>query len=218
MIQGGDPTGTGKGGESIWKEEFEDEFKQQLTHKGRGVVSMANSGPNTNQSQFFILYKSAPHLNNKHTVFGEVVGGLETLSKMERIPTENDKPLEGIKILETRVFIDSFKKYLEEEAKKKEEEEKKAKQSDERGEWFSNPVPKQKAVREGVGKYITASTFKPTSTSTTTTTTTTITAPTSTTGLKRPLESTDKDIDKIAKKQKTSGSTPQFKDFSSWNK
>jgi len=181
---------------------------------------MANSGPNTNQSQFFIMYKSAPHLNNKHTVFGEVVGGLETLSKMERIPTENEKPLADIKILETKVFIDPFKKYLEEEAKKKEEEEKKANQSDERGEWFSNPVPKQKAVREGVGKYITAPTFKPTSTSTSTTTTTatTITTPTNTTGLKRPLESTDKDVDKIAKKQKTSGSTPQFKDFSSWNK
>lgn len=94
MIQGGDPTGTGKGGESIWGKPFQDEVNSKLLHSGRGVVSMANSGPHTNGSQFFILYKSANHLNFKHTVFGMVVGGLTTLSTMDQVPVDDDdKPL-----------------------------------------------------------------------------------------------------------------------------
>lgn len=94
MIQGGDPTGTGKGGESIWGKPFKDEVNSKLLHSGRGVVSMANSGPHTNGSQFFILYKSATHLNYKHTVFGGVVGGLTTLSTMEKVPVDDDdRPL-----------------------------------------------------------------------------------------------------------------------------
>lgn len=90
MIQGGDPTGTGRGGESIWGKPFKDELNSKLVHSGRGVVSMANSGPHTNGSQFFILYKSAKHLNFKHTVFGMVVGGLTTLSAMEKVPVDDD--------------------------------------------------------------------------------------------------------------------------------
>lgn len=94
MIQGGDPTGTGRGGESIWGKPFNDEVNSKLLHSGRGVVSMANSGPHTNGSQFFILYKSANHLNFKHTVFGGVVGGLTTLAAMEKVPVDdNDRPL-----------------------------------------------------------------------------------------------------------------------------
>ncbi len=62
----------------------------RLTHSGRGILSMANSGPGTNGSQFFILYKSAQHLNLKHSVFGRVVGGMETLAAMERVPTDAD--------------------------------------------------------------------------------------------------------------------------------
>lgn len=94
MIQGGDPTGTGRGGESIWGKPFKDELHSKLVHSGRGVVSMANSGPHSNGSQFFILYKSANHLNFKHTVFGMVVGGLTTLATMEKVPTDDDdRPL-----------------------------------------------------------------------------------------------------------------------------
>ncbi|KVI02727.1 Cyclophilin-like peptidyl-prolyl cis-trans isomerase domain-containing protein [Cynara cardunculus var. scolymus] len=97
MIQGGDPTGTGKGGESIWGKPFQDEVNSKLLHSGRGVVSMANSGAHTNGSQFFILYKSANHLNFKHTVFGGVVGGITTLSVMEKVPVDDDdRPLEKI--------------------------------------------------------------------------------------------------------------------------
>ena len=61
-VQGGDPTGTGRGGQSMWGDKFEDEFDSRLTHDGRGVLSMANSGPNTNASQFFITFKSCKHL------------------------------------------------------------------------------------------------------------------------------------------------------------
>jgi cyclophilin family peptidyl-prolyl cis-trans isomerase len=61
-----------------------DELDTRLTHSGRGVLACANSGPHTNGSQFYILYKSAHHLDNKHTVFGRVVGGLDVLSKMEK--------------------------------------------------------------------------------------------------------------------------------------
>lgn len=71
IVQTGDPTGTGKGGNSIWDRKFEDEFKDNLKHTDRGMVSMANSGPDTNQSQFFFTYAAQPHLDLKYTLFGE---------------------------------------------------------------------------------------------------------------------------------------------------
>lgn len=72
MIQGGDPTGTGRSGSSIYGDKFEDEFHPTLPHLGRGVLSMANSGTNTNGSQFFISFKSCSHLDGVHSVFGKV--------------------------------------------------------------------------------------------------------------------------------------------------
>lgn len=102
MIQGGDPTGTGKGGKSIYNTphgKFPDELVESLTHSQKGILSMANSGPNSNGSQFFIMYKAHPHLNGKYTIFGHVIDGLDTLDKLERVPTgANDKPLQEIRL------------------------------------------------------------------------------------------------------------------------
>lgn len=91
MIQGGDPSGSGKGGESIWGGTFEDEFATSNVHNQRGVLSMANKGPNTNRSQFFVTYERQPHLNNVYTVFGKVIGGWEVLDKMEVLPVQGKK-------------------------------------------------------------------------------------------------------------------------------
>ncbi|GBE59926.1 cyclophilin [Babesia ovata] len=84
LVQGGDPTGKGKGGESIYGGLFEDEIVGHLKHDKRGVVSMANLGkPNTNGSQFFITYAKQPQLNGAYTVFGRVIDGMDALAKME---------------------------------------------------------------------------------------------------------------------------------------
>ncbi|MEK4486835.1 peptidylprolyl isomerase [Psychrobacillus sp. FSL H8-0484] len=125
MIQGGDPTGTGMGGESIYGEEFEDEFSMNLFNL-RGALSMANAGPNTNGSQFFIVQASqapgtveqlksggwpdeiaeayvemggTPHLDQKHTVFGQVLEGMDIVDQMAAVEKDaNDKPVEDITI------------------------------------------------------------------------------------------------------------------------
>ncbi|MBP5426815.1 MAG: peptidylprolyl isomerase [Clostridiales bacterium] len=128
MIQGGDPTGTGSGGESIWNTTFEDEFSEKVHHY-RGALSMANRGPNTNTSQFFIVQNSAledglvtylrkmnfdenllqkyinfggtPHLDGKHTVFGQVYEGLDIVDEIAnvKVSSYNNKPIEDVVIL-----------------------------------------------------------------------------------------------------------------------
>eukprot|EP01095_Lingulamoeba_sp_RSL-Kostka_P011581 TRINITY_DN4444_c0_g1_i1.p1 TRINITY_DN4444_c0_g1~~TRINITY_DN4444_c0_g1_i1.p1 ORF type:complete len:164 (+),score=40.76 TRINITY_DN4444_c0_g1_i1:34-525(+) len=99
ILQGGDPTGTGKGGKSIYNKKFIDEFDPALRHNARGIVSMANSGPDTNGSQFFITYTKQSHLNNKNTVFGKVIDGFETLDAIESVPVDpSNKPLNDIKL------------------------------------------------------------------------------------------------------------------------
>uniref|UniRef100_A0A670YIP1 Peptidylprolyl isomerase like 2 n=1 Tax=Pseudonaja textilis TaxID=8673 RepID=A0A670YIP1_PSETE len=110
VIQGGDPTGTGTGGESYWGKPFKDELRPNLSHTGRGVLSMANTGPNTNKSQFFITFRSCAYLDKKHTIFGRVVGGFETLTAMENIESDpkTDRPQEEIKIESTTVFVDPY--------------------------------------------------------------------------------------------------------------
>lgn len=100
MIQGGDPTGTGTGGESIWGKPFEDEVSPDIKFNKEGKVAMANSGPGTNGSQFFITTAPTNWLNMHHTIFGEVVSGMETLKKIENTPTSSsDRPLAEQKIL-----------------------------------------------------------------------------------------------------------------------
>lgn len=94
IVQTGDPTGTGKGGESIYGGKFEDELKETLKHNERGMVSMANNGPGTNASQFFITYASQPQLDLKYTLFGRVLDGFDALDELEKMPVnpKNYKP------------------------------------------------------------------------------------------------------------------------------
>ena len=99
MVQTGDPTNTGKGGDSIFGGKFADEIKDGLKHKIRGTLSMANSGPNTNASQFFITYGPQPALDLKYTVFGKVIDGFDTLDSLEKVPVSPKyRPLKDIKI------------------------------------------------------------------------------------------------------------------------
>lgn len=98
MIQGGDPTGTGMGGESVWGGKFEDEFDTSLTFDQPGVLAMANAGPNTNGSQFFITTVPTPWLNFKHTIFGKVINGMDVVNKIGKVPTSkpNNKPIKDV--------------------------------------------------------------------------------------------------------------------------
>ncbi|KAK3355281.1 peptidyl-prolyl cis-trans isomerase ppi1 [Neurospora tetraspora] len=104
MIQGGDPTGTGRGGSSIYGEKFEDEIHPGLKHTGAGVLSMANAGPNTNGSQFFITLAPTPWLDGKHTIFGRVKKGMGVIRRMGMVPTDKeDRPATEVKIVKARV-------------------------------------------------------------------------------------------------------------------
>eukprot|EP00877_Chromochloris_zofingiensis_P012449 jgi/Chrzof1/7458/Cz02g24220.t1 len=103
MIQGGDPTGTGRGGESIYGVKFEDEITRDLKHTGAGILSMANAGPNTNGSQFFITLAPTPWLDGKHTIFGRVCSGMGVIKRLGNVQTDaSDKPTTEVKIMRAR--------------------------------------------------------------------------------------------------------------------
>jgi len=105
MIQGGDPTGTGRGGESIWNKPFDDEFSPNVTFNRKGLLAMANAGPRTNGSQFFITTVPTPHLNGRHTIFGEVKSGYSNVIKLETVDVSSraNRPLEEQKIIKAYV-------------------------------------------------------------------------------------------------------------------
>jgi len=100
IVQTGDPTNVGKNGTSIWGGLFEDEFKDNLKHNKRGIVSLANKGPNTNGSQFFITYSKQSNLDMKYTIIGHVIDGIEVLDELEHIPVDEKtfRPKYDIKI------------------------------------------------------------------------------------------------------------------------
>jgi peptidylprolyl isomerase len=104
MIQGGDPTGTGRGGESIWGKPFADECKADLTFDRPYLLAMANAGPSTNGSQFFITTAETPWLHMRHTIFGEVVEGTDVIDSLEGVATDGaDRPRETQKIISAKV-------------------------------------------------------------------------------------------------------------------
>lgn len=168
MIQGGDPTGTGRGGASIWGKNFEDQFEGPLTHDSRGVMSMANKGKDTNSSQFFITYRAVKHLDRKHTIFGRVVEGLNVLDKLEKVETDDkDRPLQACAIKEVRVLSDPFEEFLtkerEKEGKDKAQEEirRQGGTDDDKTTWTGKKIGRNGKVDSsgevtGVGKYLKA--------------------------------------------------------------
>lgn len=190
-MQGGDPTGTGKGGKSFWGEPFRDEYSEKgaYKHDTRGVLvgfqpsltaqadierSMANSGPRSNTSQFFITFRPCPHLDGKHTVFGKLVGGEQTLDTIERIQVNpgSDRPTKPITITGVNVLSDPFEAYQtrlaaklarqdqSDEAMKRREEAKREREKD-RTTWLGTDLgvkgeglKRKSEIDLGVGKYM----------------------------------------------------------------
>lgn len=104
MIQGGDPQGSGRGGKSIWGRPFPDEFSPDVRFDEKGLLAMANAGPGTNGSQFFITTSTPRHLNDNHTIFGKVTSGYETVEAIGNVQTgRGNKPVEDQKILKAYV-------------------------------------------------------------------------------------------------------------------
>ena len=99
VAQMGDPTGTGRGGQSVWGGQFADEIHPGLKHVGAGILSMANAGPNTNGSQFFITLAPCQHLDGKHAIFGRVKDGMQVVQKLGQVAVgAGDRPIDPVTI------------------------------------------------------------------------------------------------------------------------
>ncbi|KAF9455032.1 peptidylprolyl isomerase-like protein 2 [Macrolepiota fuliginosa MF-IS2] len=178
MVQTGDPTGTGAGGESHWGQPFRDEYdlKGAATHDSRGVLAMANKGAATNGSQWYVTFRSTPHLDKKHTVFGKLVGGEDVLDAIEKIPVKpgTDRPAKPIRITQVVIYQDPFDEYKKRHAKKlarqaaaeSDGQEKDEKQKDDVN-WFGLKVGSGgvafgtgESGTGGVGKYLNLNTLK----------------------------------------------------------
>ena len=108
MLQGGDPTGTGRGGASLWGGKFEDECSPKVKFDKPGLLAMANAGPGTNGSQFFITTAATSWLHMKHTIFGEVIKGMDVVGLIEKTRTgPGDRPIEEQKIVSASVRQDA---------------------------------------------------------------------------------------------------------------
>jgi cyclophilin family peptidyl-prolyl cis-trans isomerase len=104
MIQGGDPTGTGTGGTSLWGESFADEVSPEVQFDRAGYIAMANSGPDSNTSQFFVTVVPTPHLNGKHTIFGEVIDGMDVVVSISQVQTDpSGRPANAVTIEHVRI-------------------------------------------------------------------------------------------------------------------
>ncbi|EPB80148.1 peptidyl-prolyl cis-trans isomerase, cyclophilin-type [Ancylostoma ceylanicum] len=160
MMQGGDPTGTGHGGESAWGKPFDDEFAPGLSHDARGILSMANKGTNTNQSQFFITFRPCKYLDKKHSIFGRVVGGQDTLIAIEKVETDgSDVPKDPVYFMRAEVFVDPFE---EAEAEvQKERANLLNKDAQKEADAKKEALAKPKAYGTGVGKYINPQSKRP---------------------------------------------------------
>ena len=103
MIQGGDPTGSGSGGTSIWGKEFEDEVTPKLVFEKEGIVAMANRGPNTNTSQFFITLSPQRRLDGHYSIFAKVIKGMDVVKAIGKTKTKQDRPVKPVKMLSVKI-------------------------------------------------------------------------------------------------------------------
>ena len=152
----------------MWNKNFVDETDNPLTHDSRGVLSMANKGKDTNSSQFFITYRAVPHLNRKHTIFGRVTEGLDTLTRLEKTQTDDkDRPTEECVLEDVVVYLDPFEEWAKQRDEKESKDLEKAEvertggTEDDRTTWTGKKIRSDGRVIEqgdagGVGRYLRA--------------------------------------------------------------